>query len=60
MKKAADEKSPGTSICVPRRAPGVTDTRPASTLTSMPNARSIRSVWSRVTAGSVTEVVPLA
>ncbi len=31
MKNAADEKSPGTSIRVPRRTPGVTDTRPPST-----------------------------
>ena len=59
IQNAAEEKSPGTgSVCpTPRCPPSIETVRP-STLTVKPNAASARSVWSRVWAGSVTEVVP--
>ena len=60
-KKAAEEISAGTSISVAVSAlPPVTAITPSSTLTGQPKPPSMRSVWSRVGAGSVTEVQPSA
>ena len=59
--KAAEDRSPGTAIgpaaSVP---PPATVTVDPERRTGQPRRTSIRSVWSRVTAGSVTEVSPAA
>ena len=61
MKKAADEKSPGTSMrAASSRAGGCSVALPPRATTSTPKLCSIRSVWSRVTAGSTTVVAPSA
>ena len=61
---AAELMSPGTTTCWPvREAPGLTLTwRPISppTSKSAPKALSIRSLWSREWAGSITVVGPSA
>jgi hypothetical protein len=70
---AADEKSPGTSNRSPRSddagwtvirrtgpPPAVGIVRSSSLAIRAPHARSMRSVWSRVVAGSVTCVSPAA
>ena len=60
-KNAAEEMSPGTSTCAAsRRVTWLTDTRPSTVRTGTPNAASMRSVWSRVIACSITLVVPCA
>ena len=58
--KAADDGSPGTSSSKGDGAPAVTRTVQPSTVTGAPSARSIRSVWSRLGAGSAISVVPSA
>ena len=59
-KKAADEGSPGTVPAKPSCWKRSTRTVEPSTSTGPPSARIARSVWSRVAAGSVTEVTPSA
>ena len=60
-KNAADEMSAGTSTCVARNVcPPLTEAVAPSRPTRTPKAVSIRSVWSRVGAGSVTRVSPSA
>ena len=60
-RNAADEMSPGTRQSRPvSRRPGTTVTVSSSTRTSPPNADSIRSVWSRLRAGSTTVTGPEA
>ena len=62
--KAAELMSPGTStVCPCRLEPGVTVTTVRSgplTSSCAPKARSIRSLWSRLWAGSITVVGPSA
>ena len=62
--KAAELMSPGTTTCWPRRqAPGTTVTSVwpgPPTVSSAPKARSMRSLWSRLWAGSITVVGPVA
>src|SRR5205807_4971413 len=62
IQKADDEKSPGTDRSIGRSGcwDGRTTTPSAVALTSVPIARSSRSVWSRVATGSTTVVGPLA
>ena len=61
MKNAAEEMSPGTVRETGfRRAGAVSAMRPSSTDTGHPMAWSMRSVWSRVGAGSTTAVSPSA
>ena len=58
---AAEEKSPGTSTSPSERlVAGLIVTLVARTATCAPAAASIRSVWSRVGAGSTTVVSPSA
>ena len=58
---AADEKSPGISTSPSEsRSAGRTVTLVGRTVTAAPAAASIRSVWSRVGAGSTTVVSPSA
>ena len=60
-KKAAEEISAGTSMLAAcSEPPPARDMTPLARFTWYPKPRSMRSVWSRVGAGSVTEVVPLA
>ena len=61
IQNAAEEKSPGTASDCPTAplAAGDVMAFPVA-LTSNPNAASARSVWSRVCAGSVTDVCPSA
>jgi len=60
-KNAADEKSPGTSISSgSSRSHGATVTAGPETSIRAPIARSIRSVWSRVSVFSITVTGPLA
>ena len=59
MNGAAEEKSPGTSTSPSEsRSAGRTVTLVDRTATSAPAACSMRSVWSRVGAGSTTVVSP--
>ena len=63
---AAELMSPGTTTCCPCScAPGCTITVGPSAacgwlIRSAPKARSMRSLWSRESAGSITVVLPLA
>ncbi len=58
---AADDGSPGTANSNGEGAPAVTRTARSSTrVTGAPRAASMRSVWSRLGAGSTTSVVPPA
>jgi hypothetical protein len=58
---AADDRSPGTtSDCASSSSVHVTDTVSPSRCTETPAPASIRSVWSRLGAGSTTVVVPPA
>ena len=58
---AADDGSPGTSKSKGRGAPAVTRTARSSTrVIGAPSAASIRSLWSRLGAGSEISVVPSA
>ena len=60
-KNAAEEMSPGTSISVAAGcAPPSTQLRFPSRATVTPKDASMRSVWSRVGTGSVTQVRPSA
>ena len=60
-KGAADEKSPGTSTSPSEsRSTGRTVTLVGRTVTLAPASCSMRSVWSRVGAGSTTVVSPSA
>ena len=61
MKNAAEEMSPGTSICCPCNVSGgvMVQVFPSDTI-SAPKERSILSVWSLERAGSVTLVFPSA
>src|SRR5207237_113732 len=60
-RNAAEERSPGTSSAMPEsRAGPRTDTVVPRTATGTPICRSIRSVWSRLRAGSVKLVSPSA
>ena len=59
IQKAAEEKSPGTeSVCPMARCPPSTEIVRAWTTTLRPKILNARSVWSRVAAGSATDVVP--
>ena len=64
MKNAAEEGSPGTAIVCgrssasPRRRMVRVPSLAVSTVSSAPNPLSIRSEWSRVGTGSITEVIP--
>ena len=61
MKKAAEEKSAGTTIRPgSRRSAGVTTTASPSRRSEAPAALSMRSVWSRLGRGSITRVSPSA
>ncbi len=58
---AADDGSPGTENSSGPGAPAVTRTARSSTRTTgAPRAPSMRSVWSRLAAGSAISVVPVA
>ena len=60
-RKAAEEISPGTATAWPRSSrPGVIVTVRPSTESRAPKPASIRSVWSRDWAGSVTLTGPSA
>ena len=61
MTNAADDRSPGTSTSSSSSSSQLTTaTRAPSRVTVTPARTSIRSVWSRLGAGSVIVVVPSA
>ncbi len=61
MRKAAEDRSPGTVISVPINSPVFfIDTVLFSTAIPAPKSSSILSVWSRLFSGSVTLVSPSA
>ena len=65
-RNAAPEKSPGTRtsaatrVCPPRTLTRRPPCSSASHSSAMPNAGSMRSLWSRAGPGSVTRVTPSA
>ena len=61
IRNAAEEKSPGTSIRVARNGClPIRQVRPLVRSIDIPKLGSIRSVWSRVGTGSLTQVSPRA